>query len=290
MRGFGRPTGLSEPLFKTLRPHPPKVMDESIVEPSTWGAKTFSEIKTIGERPGSIVVVPVGSFEQHGNHLPVATDTILVDAVCQDGTDLVADEIPILVTPTLWAGLSPHHLDFGGTVTLEVETMIALLQNVATSILDNDFDALIFVNGHGGNEAILSTAVSKIGHESVAAQVLTITYFQLATPFINNIRESDAGGMAHGGEFETSLMLHLRPDLVRDDLSDATPMDDPYELRGGDLFEGGPLSVYRSFEEYSDAGAVGEPDLASAEKGAILFEGIVEELAVLLKDIHDQNR
>lgn len=98
-----------------------------------------------------------------------------------------------MVTLPLWTGLSPHHLDFGGTITLEVETILALLHDVAISILGNNFDALVFVNGHGGNAAILSTVVTKIGHDYPDAQILTITYFQLATPFIGDIRESEAG-------------------------------------------------------------------------------------------------
>ncbi len=266
------------------------VFDNSAVDSPTWGTQTYSDIGQVGERSGSVAVVPVGSVEQHGYHLPVGTDTILADAVSRNGAGIVADNLPVLVTPPVWSGLSPHHLDFGGTISLEVETMIAVLRDVAASILDNGFDALIFVNGHGGNQAILSTAVTKIGREFPDAQILTITYFQLAAPFIDEVRESEAGGMAHGGEFETSIMLHLRPDLVHEGRAEATYLDDAYELRGEDLFEGGSLTVYRSFEEYSDSGAIGDPALATAEKGEILYERLSEEMANLLMAIHNQNR
>jgi len=116
--------------------------------------------------------------------------------------------------------------------------MIALLRDIATSVLDNGFDAILFLNGHCGNMSLIGTAVTKIGQEFPTAQVLGLTYFQLAEPFIDEIRESATGGMAHGGEFETSLMLHLRPELVQTDRAEATSMEDPYELRGEDLFEG----------------------------------------------------
>jgi creatinine amidohydrolase len=255
-----------------------------------WAAQTAPDVRAIGEQPGSVVVVPVGSIEQHGSHLPVSTDTVLADAVARLGADRVADELPVLVTPPVWTGLSPHHMAFGGTITLEVETMIAVLRDVAASVLDNGFDALLFVNGHGGNMSLLGTVVTKVGREFPDAQVLGLTYFQLAEPFIDEIRESDLGGMAHGGEFETSLMLHLRPDLVRDDRTDATPMNDPYDLRRKDLFQGGPLSVYRSFAEYSDSGAIGDPDLATAAKGAELYERLGDELEAVLIAIHEQNR
>lgn len=257
---------------------------------SSWATHTAPEIRSIGERDGSVAVVPVGSVEQHGNHLPVATDTILADAAAYHGVSRVDDDVPIVVTPPIWTGLSPHHLNFGGTITLEVETMLALLRDVAASILDNGFDAVFFLNGHGGNVSLLGTAITKIGTEFPDAQVLGLTYFRLASSFVDEIRESDLGGMAHGGEFETSLMLHLRPDLVHDDRAEATYLDDLYDLRRKDLFQGGPLTVYRSFAEYSDSGAIGDPDLGSAEKGAEFVDRLAEELAALLQAIHEHNQ
>lgn len=263
-------------------------VDDPTGEAFDWASQTAPDIRDVGERDGSVAVVPVGSVEQHGDHLPVATDTLLCGAITRHGAERVDDHIPLLVTPPLWTGLSPHHLDFGGTITLGVETMLAVLRDVAASVLDNGFDAILFLNGHGGNVAILGTAVTKIGTEFPDAQVLSLTYFDLAVPFVDEYRESDVGGMAHGGEFETSLMLHLRPDLVGEDRA-ASYLDDPYDLRRQDLFEGGPLSVYRSFREYSDSGAVGDPDLATAEKGADLYDRLGGELAVLLTAIHEQN-
>lgn len=255
----------------------------------SWATKTAREIREIGTRDGSIAVVPVGSVEQHGHHLPVATDTILADVVANRGAELVAEEVPILVTPPVWSGLSPHHMTFGGTFTLEVGTMLAVLRDLAASVIDNGFDAVFFLNGHGGNMSLLGTAITKIGREFPDTQVLGLTYFQLAEPYVDGIRESDVGGMSHGGEFETSLMLHVHPELVDCDGAEATYMDDPYDLRRQDLFEGGPLSLYRTFDEYSESGAIGDPELASAEKGAKLLDCISEELEILLVAMHEQN-
>jgi len=181
-------------------------------------------------------------------------------------------------------------MEFGGTITVSVETLIEILHNVAASVLDNGFDAVLFLNGHGGNASTIGSAVTKIGTEFPEAQILGITYFELADSFIDDIRDSDIGGMAHGGEFETSLMLHLRPELVDTDHPEAEYMDDPYELRRKDLFKGGPLSVHRSFTEYSDSGAIGAPDHATAEKGEVIFERVGDELESLLRTIHEQNR
>lgn len=266
------------------------VFESEPLSGQSWATKTYTDIDRVGAKEGSIAIIPVGSIEQHGHHLPVATDTLLVDAIAHLGTDAVANEIPVLVTPPVWTGLSPHHMSFGGTLTLSVETMLMLLEDVAESVLDNGFDALLFLNGHGGNMSLLGTAVTKIGQSHPQAELQGLTYFQLAESFVDEIRESEIGGMAHGGEFETSLMLHLYPNLVRIDDAEGTYLDDVYELRGKDLFEGGPLSVYRPFSTYSDSGAIGDPDLANAEKGRKFCDRLETELANLLRTIHEENR
>ncbi|MDX1748402.1 MAG: creatininase family protein, partial [Halobacteriales archaeon] len=181
-----------------------------------WAGMTYPEIRQVAEAAGSILVVPTGSLEQHGRHLPTATDTILADAVATLGAERASADLPVIVTPPVWTGFSPHHLPFGGTVTLTVESLLHLLEDVAETAIENGFDALLFVNGHGGNTSVLGAAVSSIGSGNPEVQVLSINYARLAAPFIDEIRESDTGGMSHGGEFETSLMLHLRPELVRE--------------------------------------------------------------------------
>ncbi|WP_117595535.1 creatininase family protein [Haloprofundus halophilus] len=253
-----------------------------------FAARTAPEIRALGERDGSVLVLPVGSVEQHGNHLPVATDSILASAVAVAGATAVADDVPVLVAPTVWTGYSPHHRSFGGTLTGEFGTLLDLLGTVADAALDNGFDALLLLNGHGGNRALVDAAVTVVGRSHPGVESLGLTYFDLAAPFADEVRESDSGGMAHGGEFETSMMRYLRPELVRDD-APAAYWDEPYDLAGSDLLEGGPLSVYRPFEAYSESGAIGDPSLASAEKGKQFFDGVRAELAALLLDVHERN-
>jgi creatinine amidohydrolase len=258
------------------------------VTSQSWAGKPYDAIVRTAERDGSVAVVPVGSVEQHGHHMPVATDTILADAVATLGAQRVADAVPVLVTPPVWTGNSPHHMPFGGTVSVGVHGLLDLLERIADSVLDNGFDALVFLNGHGGNAATVNDAVSTVGDAHPGAEVSALTYFELAADFIHEVRESDTGGMTHAGEFETSLMLHLEPDLVDTDALEATPLDEPYDRAGQDLFEGGPLSVYRTFDEYSASGAIGDPHLATAEKGARIYDTLGDELADLLSTIHDQ--
>ncbi len=260
------------------------------LSPVAWAAKTRREIREVGATDGSLVVVPVGSIEQHGHHLPVATDTLLADAVAHAGAERAADDVPLLVTPPVWSGFSPHHLSLGGTISLELDDLLDLLVDVADTALENGFDGLCFVNGHGGNGNAIGSAVSIVGKEHPDIEVAGMTYFQLAEPFIDEIRESEVGGMSHGGEFETSLMRHLHPGLVKMDDADAEYLDEPYDRGTQDLLVGGPLSTYRPFEEYSDSGAIGDPKLATAEKGEELLDRLANEVADVFRNVSEQTR
>ena len=254
-----------------------------------WASYTAPEIRNLASKDGSILVVPIGSIEQHGRHLPVATDSLLVSAIARLGVERVNEDIPILRLPAFWSGYSPHHLSFGGTISLEFEHMQRAVEDIVDSALSNGFDAVLLLNGHGGNSSLVNGTVSTIGTEHPDAEILGLTYFQLAQSFIDEIRDSDPGGMGHGGEFETSLMLYLHEELVRTDELTGTPMDEPYDHSLDDMFAGGPLGVYRGFDEYSESGAIGDPTLASAEKGERIYERLGDEIEGVLRQMYDQN-
>lgn len=263
--------------------------DWMIANGPSWTAMTYSELTETAQQDGSILIVPVGSLEQHGDHLPTATDSILVNAIAHHGAECTPEDIPLVITPPIWTGRSPHHLSFGGTVSLDTNALLEVLQQIADTALENGFDAILLLNGHGGNSSVITDAVSEIGVQHSSVEVLGLSYFSLSEPIIDQIRESEIGGISHGGEFETSLMLYLHPDLVHRDQIAGTQREEPYSLARQDLFEDGPLSVYRPFTEYSDSGAVGEPGLATAEKGQRLHSFLGESLSTLLCEIHERN-
>ncbi|WP_129116335.1 creatininase family protein [Halegenticoccus tardaugens] len=259
------------------------------MSPVAWMSKSYPDIVDTAEEDGSMVIVPVGSTEQHGHHLPVSTDTLLVESVAHAGAAQVRGSVPVLVMPTVWSGRSPHHLPFGGTISLRTTTLLSTLSEIADTALENGFDALLFLNGHGGNMSVVSDGVTEVGDRHPDREILGLTYFHLAETVIDDIRESDPGGISHGGELETSLMLHVHPELVERDRITGTRRDEPYELGRQDLFVDGPLAVYRTFDEYSQSGAIGAPELATADKGRQLFEHLQSELGDLLCEIHTQN-
>lgn len=253
-----------------------------------WAGKTYSEIAAVAEQEGSVLIQPVGSVEQHGPHLPVATDAICADALAGAGAAAVASDIPIIVAPTLWAGTSPYHVNFPGRLDVSFTTLVDFYAELAASALETGFDALLLLNGHGGNHNAIGGASKEIGLAHPEVEVLAMTYFGLAADFIDEIRDSDPGGMNHAGELETSLLLHLRPDLVREDRIAGTHLEEPYTHTYDDMFVGGPLSVHTLEEEYSENGAVGDPQFASQEKGKEIFERLTAEMDVLLREVHEQ--
>lgn len=251
--------------------------------------QTYDGVKAVAEQDGSVLIVPVGSVEQHGKHLPVGTDTVLVEAIAELGAERVEKDVPVLITPTIWTGYSPHHMPFGGTLTVEFDHLYSVVEDVAGAGIENGFDAVLLLNGHGGNRPLIDAAVSTIGDDHPDVDIFGLTYFQLAESFIDEVRDSDTGGMAHAGEFETSLMLFIRPDLVRD-TREGTYWEQEYDRSSEDMFDGGPLAVYRTFDEYSTSGAIGDPELATAEKGEGIYELLGDEFEAVLRDIHEYKR
>lgn len=255
----------------------------------TWLTKPYAEVEDVANRDGSILAIPVGSLEQHGRHLPTGTDTILAAAATRAGITRVDDDVPLLQSPPIWSGYSPHHLPFGGTLTVEHDTFIDTVVDLVDSAVETGFDAVALVNGHGGNKSLLSTAVTVAGRSNPAVEVSTLLYLDLLGPYLDEVKQSDVPG-THGGELETALLLAVRPDLVDEDEATQTPQHEPYERAGTDLLDGGPVSVYRSFEEYTDTGSIGDPAAASAATGERALELIGTELATVLESIHEHVR
>ncbi|HEY3184921.1 MAG TPA: creatininase family protein [Gaiellaceae bacterium] len=232
----------------------------------------------------TVAVIPVAALEQHGPHLPLDTDTFLVTTVVEAAAQLAGTRGPVLVPPTIFAGSSEHHMAFAGTISLRPETLAAVVRDVCLSLAQHDFRRLLIVNGHGGNRALLAAAVQSIGAQAPVS-IATLDYWTLAAEAVTDLRESPPGGMAHACEFETSLMLHLRPESVRTELIAHEIPETRFSLERLDLFERAPLTVHWKTHELSSSGVLGAPDLATAEKGRVFFEACVAGLADLIEEL-----
>ncbi len=230
---------------------------------------------------GAIALVPMGSLEQHGPHLPVRVDTVLVTEVAAAAVDRLPEGVRVVLAPTLWLGASHHHLPFFA-VSVQERTYVEVVVQIGCSLADAGFRRLFFLNGHGGNAAPLRLAVNEIARARPATLPACAEYWALGAPGIRAARTTGPGGAAHACEVETSLMLHLAPAQVRRDrLRPDVPELPPQFVR--DLVDGGPVALGIAWERLSTGGVLGDPTQATAAKGAEMLAacaaGVAEALA-----------
>jgi creatinine amidohydrolase len=177
-----------------------------------WEKLSVPEIEAL-DRERTMLLLPLGSVEQHGRHLPVGTDTMLARAVALSAAERLKGRVAVLPAP--WYGLSQHHMRFPGTITLKANTMLAMVDDIVTSVATHGFRRVALINGHGGNIGLLDLISSTLGYRFYGkARIAGLTYFQLAGNAIAKLRISPPGGMGHACEFETAMMQHLHPELV----------------------------------------------------------------------------
>jgi creatinine amidohydrolase len=236
------------------------------------GQMTWPEVRQLNFKQ-LIVLLPTGSFEQHGPHLPLTTDTDIITAIATG----IEQRLPhcTLLLPTLWTGHSTHHMAFPGTMDVPQMPYIQLLTHLGESIAAMGAQKVFLVNGHGGNDVPLRAACRELKTRCPQTRFVYASYWTLAAKTIGDIRESEPGGLGHACEMETSIMLHLHPQHVRMELAkrDGPAHSDVY--RKADMQHPRPVFFVNEFHEVARSGVVGHPDLATAEKGVRFLDGIV---------------
>jgi len=227
---------------------------------------------------GATVIVPVGSVEQHGPHLPVQVDALLAGEVsCRAALEL-AKERPVVVAPTVWMGLAEHHMSLGATFTLDFNTYQALLGCLCRSIDRHGFPRIFILNGHGGNVSALGVIAGELA-KALDAKVATATYWHLKqtmASFREILEEQD--NVNHAGEAESSMLLALVPELV-----DREAMRTAEGPIGGIVRPSGAYG-YNHIADLSPSGVLGKPRTASAEKGERLLNAAASAVADAIKD------
>ena len=241
-----------------------------------WQELLRHELLTaLDQRP--VVIVPVGSVEQHGPHCPSDVDISIPYHLAVRAAEAV-DDFPVVVAPPVTYGFTHYNMGEVGTITLGLEVFIAVLCDVTRSIWANGFRRIILLNGHGGNEQPTWSAAVKLAEEDVWA--VALTYWQMAKEELLAWSETDEGSIGHGGEWETSLQLFLRPDLV--DMGRA--VKDEWRLKFSR-----PVQRYARFPERRREmarGVMGDPFTASAAKGERLFGVLLDRLVALCREYH----
>jgi creatinine amidohydrolase len=213
------------------------------------------------------VVVAFGATEQHGPHMPLATDALIGDHLARE----LAERLNAFVAPTARVGCSSHHLAFPGTLSIADGTFHAIVADLVGSLVPAGFRRIVLVPTHGGNFAPLAAAVEKLAPD-LRERVVALTDLALLFRIVELGRDEfgvplEAGGL-HAGEWETSMLASIHPELVRMDRAEAGYVGE-LEPAIAKLFESGMKAI-------SDNGAVGDPTSASAEHGNRYWEAIVE--------------
>jgi creatinine amidohydrolase len=238
------------------------------VQSVLWHDLKASELLGLTKRD-PIVILPIGSTEQHGPHLPVQVDSLLVAEVARRAAERMKD-LPVMVMPVVWTGLAEHHMNLGGTITLDFATFHALLRQICLSLTRQGVRRIALLNGHGGNIAAFQVLASELAAE-IPGVVAVATYFLLAQERFAPLLERQ-DGVRHACEAETSMTLALRPDLV--DTAMMAAVEAPAEGLSSDGFH-----RWRPIEYWSSSGVIGFPAYATADKGEKLLQAAADVVA-----------
>lgn len=248
----------------------------------------WEDVKELIEKSKGVAIIPVGSTEQHGYHLPTGTDTYVAITLAE----AAAEETEVVLVPPIWFGWSPHHMVLPGTVTIRSEILVEYLYDIIESLSQHGIDKYILINGHRIVNIIwmqlaAERAQRKLG---VKAKIFDPAYMSK-----DIVKELGFGPVGHAEEIETSHMLHRYNDLVNMDKAVDNPVG-PVELYSVDpnyphdtlCYVPSTIEVAREHVEKS-GGTTGEPTKASSEKGKIYHNHLVKNLVTIIKDFQQED-
>ena len=239
---------------------------------------------------GKVILIPIGHTEQHGYHLPLSVDTIIIDEIAKGIARLVPTRS--FSMPVMPYGVSTHRSSFAATLNAGGRAFEDFWVAVIDILVARGFDRFYLMSGHGGNSSFLVNVVKYAGerHRRIfCATAFLHTAGRIGAEALEKYRTSQIGGMGHAGELETSYLLHLRPDLCKMervvDETDFVSTPDYYM----DWIEGGSLVANPPWDDDSKTGAYGAGSHATAEKGRLWLEAAIKEKTDHVEQIHEQH-
>ena len=235
--------------------------------------------------PDSIVLVPVGAIEQHGPHLPMSVDWVIADESAKAVVEKLGDDLDVWMIPALPYSKSNEHAWSPGTIWLSSTTLQHVLSDIGRCVANSGARRIVFMNGHGGNSTLLNVICRELRLEH---GLLTFLVHAFVPPAYSNAppeaEGSDEHGMGiHGGYRETSVFMHLRPDLV--DMSLAERNVPEWLTENDHVRFGGAVQFGWLSNDFGPVGHIGDPTSASAEVGKVLFEEAVDMVCDQMREI-----
>lgn len=227
------------------------------------GKLTWNEVSDLVNNV-DFVIVPIGSTEQHGKHLPLDNDAYTAFEISKLVAEKLKEKLKILIAPLIPYGMSEHHMDFPGTITLRHETLINIIEDVCISLSRHGFKRILILNGHGGNTAAIRVAVQELNLK-YGLNVYTLNWWDLVSDVFKSIYNVP---ITHADEGETAVAYALNQRVVK-------------EFMKGSGNYGEETIVYTSkrMREYTSTGSMGHPEKALREHGEIIVNSVVNRLA-----------
>ena len=247
-----------------------------------WGALTRAEIAQARDA-GALPILTLGSIEQHGDHLPLDTDTFSAHQVTLAAAARCTQTHALVLPPPAF-GFSPHHQAWPGTITLRLQTFLALVSDVADSVNRAGFDRLLIVNGHGGNAGPLAAIGTELASRGL--RVATVNYFAPGQAAWAPLLPGQKPGVGHACAYETALQLALRPDerqRIAARIANLPPRLTPAYAEDGTNPLKDTGATYAALFPANDPGYYGDPAAATVEAGEVLLEATVDALARFLE-------
>ena len=234
-----------------------------------------------------LVLIPIGSTEQHGPHLGLGQDHLIAHAYCERAAERLAPRL--LALPAIPWGISDHHMNFPGTMTLRPETFLDLLEDITVSMRHHGFRRFLIVNGHGGNRALMSVAVQDLGfrHGHRLPGLRRSLHAGRRFVKLKAIAGEIPGG--HACEMESSHDYYLAPDLIREEALALGTLDEAFKAMLAPLKEL-ELEWPNAMNAHTPSGALGDARKGTREVGERLIESSIDELAEILVTLRDSPR
>jgi creatinine amidohydrolase len=239
------------------------------------------------EKDKTVVLLPISAIEQHGSHLPVGTDSIILEALLKQFVEETKlEEGNALVAPQLFVGKSNEHMGFCGTISLIAKTLYSVIEEIVSSMVQSGFRKIIITNSHGGNTDLLNLIARDLRISyGIAVYVFDWWFTNFWADILKEEKESRSPyGVFHACELETSLILKIAPETVnKDRIIDETP-DSMFKNENYiSLF--GPVNIGWKTKDVTQSGVIGTPSLATAEKGEKFMTYAVGKLTAIVSEV-----